>query len=336
MTIKITLNDQGKRGVDFNDFLESFIDDFQSIGYPFMEEDDQLILIDTLEGRNTGVIVLDGKNYDYDLGSHTVGGTLNTVTLGELGKSYNNDGSFGLDNDGHITGYNEIVTLDGFSITNGTDTRGEFHELVAELMYLGGSGDAGADRFFALVNAERHVVNGSRRGDSYTGTEYNDRIDGDRGNDKLDGAGGRDRIFGDKGNDRLDGGAGRDRIDGGQGKDKITGGADKDKLKGGAGKDFFIYDSIEDSAGRHKDVILDFDNRDKIKLRKIDADTTERGNQKFDFIDDSAFSGEAGELRYQQKGKKVILEGDVDGDGGADFAILLKGVSDLSDSDILL
>jgi hypothetical protein len=56
----------------------------------------------------------------------------------------------------------------------------------------------------------------------------------------------------------------------------------------------------------------------------IDAKTGVDGNQKFAFIGTDGFSGEKGELRYKDLGAEVIVQGDVNGDGKADFEILVK------------
>lgn len=70
---------------------------------------------------------------------------------------------------------------------------------------------------------------------------------------------------------------------------------------------------------------------DVIDLRSIDADTGRSGNNAFTFIGKSAFSGEAGELRYSG----TIISGDVNGDGRADFEID-AGLTRYYSSDFLL
>ena len=65
-------------------------------------------------------------------------------------------------------------------------------------------------------------------------------------------------------------------------------------------------------------------------MRGIDAVTRKGGNQAFDFIGSAHFSGEAGELRYSSH----VLQGDVNGDGRADFQI--KIVGSLTAADLLL
>ena len=53
------------------------------------------------------------------------------------------------------------------------------------------------------------------------------------------------------------------------------------------------------------------------------------------FIDDEAFSGVAGELRFVHDSVDGLLEGDVNGDATADFTIELLGVTSLTGDDIM-
>ena len=63
---------------------------------------------------------------------------------------------------------------------------------------------------------------------------------------------------------------------------------------------------------------------DLFDLTSIDADILTGGDQAFTFIT-GGFSGTAGELRVMDNGDRFVLQGDVDGDGGADFAVLIFG-----------
>ena len=59
------------------------------------------------------------------------------------------------------------------------------------------------------------------------------------------------------------------------------------------------------------------------------------GNQKFKFIGKHDFHDTKGELRYEDKGAKVVVQGDVNGDGKADFEILVK-LGSLEKGDFIL
>ncbi|MGH6737312.1 MAG: calcium-binding protein [Methyloceanibacter sp.] len=148
------------------------------------------------------------------------------------------------------------------------------------------------------------------------------------GADKFNGAAGAAvQVFGEAGNDTLTGGKGNDRLNGGDGNDALTGHRGKDTLIGGDDRDFFDFNSINDSVvGAKRDRIVDLNRAedDMIDLRGIDAKTGVSGNQNFKFIGKSDFHDKKGELRYEDKGSKVIVQGDVNGDGKADFEILVK------------
>ncbi|MDX2287651.1 MAG: choice-of-anchor I family protein [Hyphomicrobiaceae bacterium] len=188
------------------------------------------------------------------------------------------------------------------------------------------NGGTGNDRLFGGI--------GNDRGDGGIG---NDVLRGEAGNDTLFGGSGNDVMVGGTGNDRLDGGAGNDLLLGEAGSDVLTGGTGRDVMSGGSQRDIFDFNSIFDSRGALRDRITDFQRLvDDIDLRTIDANTRQGGDQRFAFIGDDTFSGRAGELHYVRTGSGVRVEGDVNGDGRADFAIDVTGVASLSAGDFLL
>jgi Ca2+-binding RTX toxin-like protein len=172
-----------------------------------------------------------------------------------------------------------------------------------------------------------------------TGSAFNDTLTGTEGQNRLRGGAGDDVLNGAEGPDTLVGGAGNDLLKGGPGSDWLYGGVGADTIVSGPGSDVFFYRSIADStpdaAGR--DLIDDFQwPVDQIDLSAMDADTTVAGNQAFIFIGAGAFTGTAGELRAYGSAGTTMLEGDVDGDGIADFAVALTGTVPLSPSNIVL
>lgn len=61
-----------------------------------------------------------------------------------------------------------------------------------------------------------------------------------------------------------------------------------------------------------------------IDLSRIDAHAQAAGDQAFSFIGGGAFSGHAGELRVQEDRAPIwLVQGDIDGDGSADFEIVV-------------
>lgn len=96
---------------------------------------------------------------------------------------------------------------------------------------------------------------GTEANDSFSGTIKNDFIFGEDGNDNLCGSNGNDSISGGAGNDTLYGDSGNDILIGGDGNDTLDGGTGNDTLKGGSGDDTYIFakgygnDTIFDSEG---------------------------------------------------------------------------------------
>jgi Ca2+-binding RTX toxin-like protein len=133
-------------------------------------------------------------------------------------------------------------------------------------------------------------------------------------------------IFGNNAGNVLTGSSRDDEIGGGFGADVLIGGRGRDELSGDAGNDTFRFVHTTDSLKGNPDLILDFSHveGDRIDLHKIDANTKIAGNQAFHFIDDQGFHHKAGEVHWADGGANVILvEGDVNGDGKADFSIAL-------------
>jgi Ca2+-binding RTX toxin-like protein len=161
------------------------------------------------------------------------------------------------------------------------------------------------------------------------------------GNDTFLGQGGSSgKVLGEAGNDFLTGGSKDDGLDGGAGRDTLTGGLGKDQLFGGTERDIFDFNSVKESAvGAKRDVIGDFQRGnnltgDDIDLRTIDAKTG-GGNQAFKFIGTQAFHKVKGELHVKDFGAACLVQGDVNGDGRADFEVLVKAGA-LSAGDFLL
>jgi Ca2+-binding RTX toxin-like protein len=169
-----------------------------------------------------------------------------------------------------------------------------------------------------------------------SGNDHHHGESGDDGPNDLHGHGGDDHLNGKGGDDHLKGSGGDDRLNGGSGDDHLNGGSGHDVLFGGSGHDHFEFNSLDDSpAGSGHDAIRDFHHGDKIDLHRIDAEDGP-GNQKFHFIGDDSFSNHAGELRYEKQGHSVLVQGDTNGDGTADFEILVQHIQALHRHDFAL
>lgn len=199
-------------------------------------------------------------------------------------------------------------------------------------------------------NALDNGITGNALHNELSGLAGNDTIYGREGNDHLIGGDGDDYLVGDTGNDWIEGGTGTDRLYGGDGNDSLIGGdgndmvqGDKgaDRLIGGDGADTFLYGPYDFSVdlAASTDHIRDFSRAqgDRISLTSIDANAlTTSINDKFSFIGTGAFHNQAGELRYQVIDGSAHVMGDVNGDGKADFDIVLDRVTALQASDFYL
>jgi Ca2+-binding RTX toxin-like protein len=135
-------------------------------------------------------------------------------------------------------------------------------------------------------------------------------------------------------------------LDGRTGNDVLTGGLGADIMTGGAGADDFDFNSVtEIGTGAARDRIIDFAHlADDIDLRTIDANGSAGGNGAFKFLAPKGadFTDTRGELRWFQinaagtASDKTIIEGDVNGDGVADFQIQLTHLKTLTAADFLL
>ena len=134
-------------------------------------------------------------------------------------------------------------------------------------------------------------------------------------------------------------GAGKDVLTGGAGNDRFTGGLGQDVMTGGLGGDRFIFTDIADSAvGAARDKIMDFSSvqGDLVDLSAMDANSGVYGDQAFSFIGNAAFSGVAGQLRYTLSNGNLILAGDTNGDGAAEFQIGLTNTAGIGLGDLVL
>lgn len=165
-----------------------------------------------------------------------------------------------------------------------------------------------------------------------------------RGNDYLNGTSAADIMVGGINSDTLNGGSGNDYLSAGSGQDVLRGGAGVDYLRGGTYRDLFDFNSITETGRSYstRDQILDFqrgvyvNSGDDIDLSSIDARASSSRNDAFTFIGAQGFHRVQGELHYVDYGAHVIVEGDVNGDGRADFSIVVRNVPALGTYDFIL
>lgn len=298
------------------------LDDFKYAKFAFFHKNEVGItysnVYDALEiGLVVGsdfadIITLGGDGFTVALAGagndKLLGGTGTNHQLGEAG-------------DDRLVGSLGADFLDGGLGVNTLDyTNSSYRVKVDISANTASGGDAEGDTILHFQN-----VSGSSFNDAIYGHSGVNVLRGYSGNDTLDGRGGFDTLYGYDGNDVLRGGQADDRVSGMGGNDTIEGNEGKDRLSGEAGADAFFYRTIGDStiAKAGQDNILDFSQADgdRIKLSDIDAKVAAAGNNQFDFIGNTAFSGTEGELRYVKYATETYVYGDVNGDRKVDFAI---------------
>jgi Ca2+-binding RTX toxin-like protein len=263
------------------------------------EGDDRLVgtnLADRINGLG-GHDTIDGGDGD----DYLTGGAGNDILIGGIGND-TLDGGLG-DDTYYVESTGDLVNEKSNA---GTDT-----------VYSSAPG-----KFILKTNIENLVLTGT--GDiSGTGNSSGNKITGNSGNNTITGVGGDDTIFGMDGNDVIEGGAGWDT------------------LSGGTGSDTFVFRSLSDvgggSTGLPSDILVEWGSGDKIDVSKIDAIASTSTNDKFTFLGTGAFTG-AGQLRTVQNASRgeTYVEGDVNGDGRADFSLVLTGVHNMAAADFVL
>jgi Ca2+-binding RTX toxin-like protein len=227
----------------------------------------------------------------------------------------------------------------------------------------------GADNLLAGGSGADSLSGGGGK-DTLLGGEGDDRLDGGLANDLLDGGPGADtatyagapgavsvnlasgsaagaqgidnlafveNIVGSAFADTLTGDALGNAISGGSGADRLIGGGGADTLAGEAGADTFVYVNAGDSTPLARDLIADFVvGEDRIDLTAIDA-VTGGADQAF-VLAIGGFAGVAGQLMVSAMATPghYLVEGDVNGDSVADFAIRVVSGASLQASDFLL
>ncbi|WP_165190752.1 beta strand repeat-containing protein [Caulobacter soli] len=229
-------------------------------------------------------------------------------------------------------GYDNVVSNGGNDIiyTGGGNDRISFYQSAGISAVDGGDGYdtlvAASD--YSIINISsmtsiEAIIADSINGTSHTGMGFTDGAD----NFDLSGVAVSGITFTDLrgGDDIFIGSSAGERIIGGLGRDVIT---------GGGGADNFDFNTV---AEIDHDVITDFTSGvDRIDFANIDTDPFNSLDQAFTLIGTSAFTGVRGQLRYDVSGGSSTLQGDVNGDGLADFYLHVTGVTSFTASDFFL
>lgn len=195
--------------------------------------------------------------------------------------------------------YDLGIYLRSFDSTNGTNHFDEFARRYSDI----------SDHYAEIVELTKSGFTylGTNNGDSYSGTNNNDFIFGENGNDTLRGGNGTDYVFGGEGNDTLYGDSGNDILHGDNGSDTLYGGAGNDTLYGGDGDDVL-------DGGTGNDILYGGKGNDTYVFSKGYGNNT--------IIDDDGLNT----LRFKGLNPSDIL---VNGIGEYDAAITIKGTNDM-------
>ena len=174
---------------------------------------------------------------------------------------------------------------------------------------------------FVQAGAGNDSIYGRGGGDDLSGQDGNDYLFGEAGDDILNGNDGADLLYGGTDTDALYGGAGSDTLYGEAGLDFLDGGAGRDTLFGGAGADSFYFNTGETGT-----TIATADRIGDFSQAQGDTLAFQGLPEVFSaFLGTAAFTGSAGQVRYEQIGGNTYVSIDLDGDAAADAMVRLDG-----------
>lgn len=214
------------------------------------------------------------------------------------------------------------------NITHGSATTGIGGHAAGDQVF-GFTDVTGSDHADILRDTVKSTIAFGYNDNRFLGGAGGDRLELGGGNDQGYGGAGSDLIFGESGNDTLYGDAGTDSLRGGKG---------ADQLYGGSAADRFVFATMSEStvalAGR--DTIRDFSRAeaDLIDLSLFNVNTGAGGA--FVWRGTQAFTGTEAEVRWKVSGSNIVVLADHNGDGSADLAIVVRNMTNLFASDLLL
>ena len=108
---------------------------------------------------------------------------------------------------------------------------------------------------------------------------------------------------------------------GGSDNDVIIANQAVNRLTGGPGTDQFRWNSLSDSPAASPDIITDY-GPDQLNFAGIDAIPATPGDDAFTLLGTNAFTGRAGEIRWEPLTDRILILADVDGDAAADLQVI--------------
>ncbi|MGI9424358.1 MAG: calcium-binding protein, partial [Hyphomicrobiaceae bacterium] len=221
-------------------------------------------------------------------------------------------------------GADTILAGDGNDIVlGGAGADQVFGNAGSDWIDAGADGDvvdagAGDDTVVATLNDGNDVLRGGDGIDTYdlSGITSDATIDLSMGRSESSQSG-------------LDSISGFENVTAGAGNDTIIANLEGNVLTGGLGSDSFVFNSAAAADGDH---ITDFEPGDTIDLSGLAASLGLAGGA-FDVLDAGSSFSAAGQLIVRSQDGDLLVEGSVDDDADADFAIRVSGKSDLDSSD---
>ena len=205
---RITIDASGSTGgLDFEAFIRGgFLSDITVTGFPVSFDNKSMTDPDPFSGDemffNYGAaqaskyLLAHGSDLSYNMGTHVVGGTINTIEYGTRGS-----GSFD-PTTGYFAGGGTQLKITGLELTSST-MQGIVQLFTAAHMY-------GSNYNAAYLKAYADALDAV--GQNYIGSAGTDVFGGGQLDDDIAGNGGNDLLRASQGNDTIDGGADTDTL----------------------------------------------------------------------------------------------------------------------------
>jgi Ca2+-binding RTX toxin-like protein len=199
---RITIDASGSTGgMDFEAFIRGgFLSDITANGFPVFDNSQAIsgeeMFLNYGTTPDKKYLLAHGSNLSYDMNTHVVGGTINTIEYGTRGS-----GSFD-PTTGYFTGGGTQLRITGLELSSST-IQGIVQLFTSAHMYGSKYNAAYLKAYADALDAVGQNYIGSAGGDVFGGGQFDDDIAGNGGNDTLHAS---------QGNDTIDGGTETDAV----------------------------------------------------------------------------------------------------------------------------
>jgi Ca2+-binding RTX toxin-like protein len=188
-------------GLDFEAFIRGgFLSDITANGFPVFDNSQALsgeeMFLNYGAAPDKKYLLAHGSSLSYDMNTHVVGGTINTIEYGTRGS-----GSFD-STTGYFTGGSTQLRITGLELSSST-MQGIVQLFTAAHMY-------GSNYNATYLKAYADALDAA--GQNYIGSAGSDVFGGGQFDDDIAGNGGNDILRASQGNDTIDGGADTDTV----------------------------------------------------------------------------------------------------------------------------